>query len=227
MAYFSLVLLSISLVGLPAILRTSRRARGFSKLHARVVIAAWIAVIIWSALSYPKDVKAAVGRLSASVLSKDARHPWTVLKQGWIDAGEPLSLIRKQLSATSWSQLTREIQRLDREGRVVVHVKDGNQEFWRRLQGKSAYWCMSAHLMLPAQTGIVQVKSVAPASIEAECSWGALPYYGFGRNQGLHRSSGQSNDALCSEARMLGARRVYLVNSISNLVDNTVLECGS
>jgi len=111
--------------------------------------------------------------------------------------------------------------------RMVVHVLPSAEEVWRRLSGKSPYWCTIPHLMIPAETGIAEIRSIAPAAIERECATVGLLLYGFGDKQDLHRTGYLTDEQLCSAARSAKAARVYLLSSVADLSANRVLNCQS
>jgi hypothetical protein len=73
----------------------------------------------------------------------------------------------------------------------------------------------------------VQIRDIAPQKIEAQCVPEGITFYGFGKTQELHRTALLSDEDLCAAARQIEVKRVYVINSVSDLSRNTVLTCPS
>jgi hypothetical protein len=142
--------------------------------------------------------------------------------------GTAFGLLRRQIDTLPWTALVRDLrERSAVSGGMVVHVLPSAEDFWRRLAAGSPYWCMAAQLMIPAETGIVEIRSIGPKAIEGECAPKGLLWYGFGRNQDLHRTGNLSVEQLCDGARLAHSKRIYMLSSISQPGMNKVVECGS
>jgi len=93
--------------------------------------------------------------------------------------------------------------------------------------GAPNWWCMAAHLMIPAETGIVEIRSIEPKAIERECTSEGEVWYGFGKDQDAHRTGYLSVGQLCSAARRLRSNRIYMLSSIAQPRKNQVVNCES
>jgi hypothetical protein len=141
--------------------------------------------------------------------------------------GMPLGGLRRKIAETDWAKLIRDIEAKDAAAPLAVYVTPDNDAFWRRLEKDSPYWCMIPHLMIPAQTGIPQIASIAPLRIERICGWGdGILFYGYGREQDRHRSRNLTVEQLCAEAAGVKVSRVYRLASVAEIAKNTVIECA-
>lgn len=129
---------------------------------------------------------------------------------------------------TPWSVLVSDLAAADAAapGGIAVHVPGSNRQFWERMKGASAWWCLAPHLMIPAQTGIYQIRSIAPADTEAECMPPGMPFYGFQAQQARHRSGSFTDGELCRMKGRPPASAVYVLNSIDDRSANRIVKCG-
>jgi hypothetical protein len=81
--------------------------------------------------------------------------------------------------------------------------------------------------MIPSQIGIVQIRNIAPESIEQQCMPEGLVFYGFGNQQSLHRTGGLPRSQLCEIAKRSGFDRLYLIESVSDPKLNSVVNCSN
>jgi hypothetical protein len=79
--------------------------------------------------------------------------------------------------------------------------------------------------MIPAQTGIVEIRSIEPKELEGECLPPEILLYGFGKDQDLHRTDDLTAAQLCAAASLSQARWVYVVSSVAQLPENKLIDC--
>jgi len=132
-----------------------------------------------------------------------------------------------RMSTSAWSSLIRDIERFT-AGRTdtTVFVPPEHRTFWKRLQPNNPYWCISAQLMIPAQTGVPMLRGIGPAEYEPQCMPVGLIWYGFGREQNQHRTGDFNDKQLCELAASKNFNRVYVLNSIEDLSQNRKLSCS-
>jgi hypothetical protein len=227
-AYFSLVLLVMTPVMAASILRplcdfavapeNLRRALfGFATLAAGVMAAqfAW-------------GTKNAVTALYRSTFNTPADHGAGKLLAASLRTHRSiLGGLRERPESAPWPLLTADILSKVDDGGLAVHASPSADEFWTRLSSGTPWWCVTPHLMIPAELGIVQIRDIAPQKIEAQCVPEGITFYGFGKTQELHRTALLSDEDLCAAARQIEVKRVYVINSVSDLSRNTVLTCPS
>jgi hypothetical protein len=142
------------------------------------------------------------------------------------DDGTLFGTTQTRMAQLPWAAILRDVATLRHQGaRVAVHVPPANQAFWHRLQGGSPYWCISAHLMIPAQLGVPMLRGIGPQELEKQCLPGGQVWYGFGRQQDVHRSTDLNGAKLCSLALQGGFNSVYVLEDIWNPLANRVLTC--
>jgi hypothetical protein len=137
-------------------------------------------------------------------------------------------LLHREIATLPWTGLLRDLKERDSlaQGRLVVHVLPSADEFWRRLAGGApGWWCMAAHLMIPAETGIVEIRSIEPRTIESECTSETEVWYGFGKNQDAHRTGDLSIAQLCEAADRLHSEQIYMLLSITQPNKNRIVNC--
>lgn len=237
-AYFSLPLLCVSTVLLPFAL-TQYLGLSILNVGARILFVVGLLLLLRvSAFEFPAKTVREVGLHADRAWNVDKtkrpppgiltgkKHARAGMKNSFLTAGQPLKFLRDKISDSSWAKLVRLVREMNEQQPTAVHVSANNEAFWRRLSRDTAYWCMTPHLMLPAEAGAFQIKSVAPLNIEKLCSWGGFTFYGYGRQQDLHRSASQGVGTLCREARRAGVKRVYVLHSIDRLVENKTIDCS-
>jgi hypothetical protein len=140
--------------------------------------------------------------------------------------GTAFGLLHRQIDTLPWSALVRDLKERDAVGGgLAVHVLPSADDFWRRLAAGSQYWCLSAQLMIPAETGIIQIRSIAPLAIERECAPKGIAWYGFGKKQDLHRTGDLPIEQLCDAASRVHIKRIYMLASIAQPSENRVVDC--
>lgn len=241
MAYFSVVLLVAGGAVLPAtLLRVSDIEISNSP------VSAWLLGAVCAAALACAQQFATAGAHTVSALFRAA---WTVPAKPGIAAdaaaehrsgglggrqiaasiretGTFFGSLHRQIESLPWSALIRDLrERSEVEGGLVVHVLPTADDFWRRLAVGSPYWCMAAQLMIPAEAGIIEIRSIGPKAIERECAPKGLVWYGFGKNQDLHRTGDLSVEQLCEAASEVHAGRIYMLASIDQPSKNEVVDC--
>jgi hypothetical protein len=79
--------------------------------------------------------------------------------------------------------------------------------------------------MVPAETGLFEIRGMAPKAIESECAPQGMIFYGFGKTQDLHRTADFSDPEICALAKPLNINRVYRLSSYTDLSRNSVVSC--
>ena len=139
----------------------------------------------------------------------------------------PLYVLQQQIAATPRARLVAQLQRMEAEnqGKLAVQVSPDATDIWTWSKDGNTIWCTAGHLVVPSETGIVEIRSVAPRSIEQQCMPPGMSWYGYGKQQDMHRSLSLSDSELCTLARSLGATRVYRLVSYTDLGRNRLLSC--
>ena len=227
-AYFSLVLLISAFAIIPALLRSLYEI-GFETGEIRKGLTAAVAVVaLVSVSSFVWDAKNSVLQLYRSVNPdiqvQDARD---LLYKSLTQSHSVAGGLRAELAALPWSRLTADIKEKAAyaEGKLAVHTRASVEPFWRRLAGRTAWWCIAPHLMIPAELGVPEIRNIAPKALESECVPEGIVFYGFGKQQDAHRTGTLLDADLCRSARAFDFRKVYLVESITQLDRNSVLSC--
>jgi hypothetical protein len=226
-AYFSLVLLVMAAVIAPATLRP-RFKLGIEKQSLQRALSASVAMFFCvMAVQFAWDTKNAVAALYRSAFSAAPNHSTGGLVVSSIRTHHSLlAAVREQSEHTPWSRLTKDILSKSADGfGLSVHTAPAVDEFWTRLSPGNPWWCITSHLMVPAELGIVQIRNIAPLSIETQCVSEGISFYGYGKTQDMHRTAELSDEQLCAAARQSKFERVYVVNSLSDLKRNPVLNC--
>jgi hypothetical protein len=221
--YFSNVPLQLSIVLLPATWTSLIDTLPFR----RVGLALLLILCALETRPFVAEVANTVVGLHHSVLP-DKAEVLAAMRNSIMEYGTPWSSFRSKLDQTSWEQFIRDMKNKQPDvGLLVVHVRPTATEVWQRMRGGSAYWCMTGHLPIPAETGLVQIRSIAPYGSERLCMPPGIIWYGFGDRQDLHRTGNFTAQQLCAAAKPVNATRIYIVSSISNLTENELIDCRS
>lgn len=234
MVYFSVVLLLLGSAVLPA---AAWRSSGIEVSQSRC--SAWLvgAVLVAGLACAQQFATAGVRTVSALYRTAWAGNAEAKRQGGTAgreitsslrSTGTPFGLLRLQIDTLPWSALVRDLKERDAVGGgLAVHVLPSADDFWRRLVAGTPYWCLTAQLMIPAETGIVEIRGIAPLTIEHECAPQGVGWYGFGKKQDLHRTADLSVEELCDAANRMHVKRVYVLASIAQLSENRVVDCES
>lgn len=171
---------------------------------------------IYAALGVPSGQDSAISKGRSLIAT---RSPW--------------GLLRGAIDATPWENFVRDLdRRREADPTLVVHVTPDAAELWTRLKDNSPWWCMAAHLQVPAEAGIIEIRSMEPVGMQSQCAPPGYLMYAFGGArqhfgdlQAPHRTGSQSDDDLCAATRALRAREIYSVSSISDLSKNRIIQC--
>jgi hypothetical protein len=226
-AYFSLVLLMMAAVMAPSILRPLFNL-GIERKNTQRAIFGSVAVILCAMTAqFSWNTKNAVSALYRSAFSATSDYSIGGLVLASLQSHHSLlAAVRQQSLNTTWSRLKRDIlSRSADDAGLVVHTPPDVDEFWTRLSSGTPWWCIASHLMIPAELGIVQIRNIAPRSIETRCVSDGIAFYGFGKTQDLHRTAVLSDSELCAMVQESKFGRVYVINSLSDLSRNRVLSC--
>jgi hypothetical protein len=226
MAYFSVVVLVLALMTLPTVLSQIPLA-GIDARRINPVLAAATCLAL-AACAYQF---ALAGDKTLSGLYKAAWPEQTGSSAGrivesWRVTRTPFGLLQQRIDELPWTLLMRDLEAKQAlPGGVVAHVSPSAQELWHHLSAGAPYWCMAAHLMIPAQTGMVEIRSIEPQAIERECAPAGILLYGFGKDQDAHRTGQLASPLLCAAAAAVPARWVYVVASVTQLSNNELIDC--
>ncbi len=226
-AYFSLVVLISACATVPALLR-SLYGIGFETREIRKGLVGALAIVaVISVAGFIWDTKNSVLLIYRSAFGVQAQEAkdllYKSLRQTHSIAGE----LRAELPNLPWSRLMADIKEKAAlaDGKLAVHTRASVEPFWRRLAAGTAWWCLAPQLMIPAELGISQIRSIAPKALETECAPDGLVFYGFGKEQDAHRTGLLPDADLCRSARAFDARKLYLIESITQPERNSVLSC--
>ena len=140
----------------------------------------------------------------------------------------PFAVLRKLVEGSPTARLAKDIERQAQlaNGRLIVHIPPDANEVWHHLEfGSPTKWCMTGHLVVPAETGVAEIRSIAPDSIESQCRPPGLIWYGFGRFQELHRTKLFSHEQICAIAKSANADKIYRLESYNDLSKNSIEDC--
>jgi hypothetical protein len=140
----------------------------------------------------------------------------------------PMARLNARIRESAPAKLQDEIARqtVAANGALALHIPPAANDVWRFfLTAAPGKWCLYPHLWAPAVTGTVEIRSIPPRAIQDICALPGTTWYGYGKNQDLHRTGDFSPETLCAMARPLGARRVYRLMSYADLSRNSVLTC--
>jgi hypothetical protein len=233
---FSAVLLSISLLLLPMALGETVNLAITDRLVKWALAFALTAFVFQAALVFvfnpAQSLIGAVTELYRS-LSGGAKIGESVgarrgIRQSLSTTGKPFSDLQAKIDLFPIAKFERDIARQAKaaDGHLAVNIAPEADEVWRFfLHDSPVKWCMFPHLLVPATTGILEIRSVPPARIQQECSPEGLVWYGFGKYQDQHRTANFTPAALCALARPLQVRKVYRLVSYSDLSKNSVISC--
>jgi hypothetical protein len=234
MVYFSVVLLLVGSAVFPA---TAWRSSSIEV--SNYPFSAWLLVAVFIAGLACAEQFATTGVRTVSALYRtawagdtEAGHQGGTagreIAESLRTTGTAFGLLRRQIDTSPWSALVRDLKERDAAGGgLAVHVLPSADDFWRRLVAGTPYWCLTAQLMIPAETGIIQIRSIAPLAIERECAPKGIAWYGFGKKQDLHRTGDLSVEQLCAAADRVHVKQIYMLASIAQLSENRVINCKS
>jgi hypothetical protein len=239
MAYFSGVLFFLAACRLPSFLHF----RGSSKVFRRRASAGIVLFLVFLVLfprvyDFSQDFSKTASHLIRSAWVQSAADSQDEIdRPGFSKAqvmksfkeyGTVFASLRTALDQTAWAEIMREISlKQGKDYRLAVYVPPSNPDFWRRLQGGSPYWCMSAHLMIPAEIGIPMLRGIGPEHLERKCLPPGLIWYGFGHDQNEHRSQELRDEDVCASAGEHGMDAVYVLRSMTEPGKNRLLDCRS
>lgn len=231
-SYFSLHLYLLALLLLPLALRRADLAvPRIWAMRTIAVMLAWMLAV--STIPFVSELTPLLGSFYRAASGRGPTYDGHVpaeLRQSLHETGTPFGTLHRRIAATPWEHF---IVALDRQaatlnGKMVVEVAPDADKVWRRLQGgSSAWWCMAPHMMIPAETGLAQIRSMAPEKIEQECAPPGILWYGFGKDQDAHRAAELGDTERCALARPMGARAVYVLRSYDDLSRNRLVSCGT
>ena len=148
------------------------------------------------------------------------------MRQSWRSGHTLFGDVQARLDHTPWSEVLGGIAQARAQGAALaVHVPPSNAAFWQRLKGGSPYWCLSAHLTIPADLGVPMLRGIGTRELEKECMPGGQIWYGFGKQQEAHRAVPLDDAKLCTLAQQAGFHRVYVLEDIWIPANNRVLAC--
>lgn len=227
-AYFSLVLLVMAAVIAPSILRQSLKFSIEGQIIRRVLVGFLAVIFGVITVQFVWNAKNTVGALYRSAFSAARNQSIGHLVVASVKAHHSLlGAVHEQILRTPWSQLTQDIlSRSAKDPGLSVHTASAINEFWTRLSPGNPWWCIASHLMIPAELGIVQIRNIAPQSIETQCVSDGIEFYGYGKTQDMHRTALLSDEQLCAIARESKLRHIYIINSLHDLKLNVVLNCA-
>jgi hypothetical protein len=158
-----------------------------------------------------------------------AGHVATELRQSRHETGAPFGTLRRRIEAMPWERLMAVLEQSARaqDGRLAVQIAPDADDAWRRLREGTTWWCMAPHMMIPAEIGLAEIRSMAPKTIEQACAPPGILWYGFGADQDRHRAADLSDAALCALARPMRVRVVYVLHSYQDLSRNRQVSCGA
>jgi hypothetical protein len=226
--YFSAVLFAIALLLLPTALCETLQIRVTDKAIAPLLALALFANMLSAAWAFPVGLLGEVAKLYRTAdPGGNHLHIKDEVLASIAVTGKPFSVLHQLILASPWTQLTRtlEIEAHSVSRGMAVNIAPSADEVWRRLDRGSPWWCMAPHLMIPAETGIFEIRSVAPKAIEQECAPPGITWYGFGKDQDNHRAIELSDSELCTLARPLNVSAVYRLQSYKDLSKNSIVKC--
>jgi hypothetical protein len=234
LAYFSLVLLIAALMVLPSLASAHLGFCSNWKMGRRFLTLATVATALVSLMVVAVQTGRSVAAIYSTAYDMN-KDPTLAGKAGASaffasleDRAGTLGHLYQRTPDLPWYRLISDIEKSDRDyqGDLVVNVRPSAIDFWSRLKPVNPWWCYAPHTMIPAETGVAQIRSIAPKSIEDQCGQEGLVLYGFGRLQDQHRAVEMSNAELCTEAKKAGASHVYIVEQIAPAERNSVLDCN-
>lgn len=142
----------------------------------------------------------------------------------------PFSTLRDKIDVAPFALTAKAIEDESRKsGSLAVFIPPYAAEVWSGLANaaEGGFWCFSGHLVVPALTGVMEIRSISPRQTELQClDPGMMPSYGFGPEQEKHRSSDLPDGKLCEIARRWSANSVYKLVSYRDRERNSVINCG-
>jgi hypothetical protein len=226
--YFSAILFALSLLLLPTALCATLRIKLTDNVITRLLAFVLFVHVLQALWTFPVGLWGTVAKLYRMADPKGIQlHTKDEIMASMKMTGTPFSTLRQMVLASPWTQLaqTIKIEAHPLNGKLAVHIPPSADEVWRRLDRGSPWWCMAPHLMVPAETGIFQIRSIAPKSIEQECAPQGISWYGFGKDQDKHRTQAFSETELCALARSFNVTTVYRLLSYKDLSKNSTVKC--
>ena len=230
MEYFSLPLYAVAIILLPFAIG-ARSAFSVSN-----VVVKWAAGILLAINIIPRvepfeaDMHKTLLDIQTAALGKtSASHPLSAAIKDALHAHKPpLYVLEQQIASSPRAHLVTELrQRADRaQGQLAVQVSPDATEIWEWAKPGTPIWCTAGHLVVPAETGILEIRSVAPDKVERQCMPPNMAWYGYGKQQDSHRSLPLGDEKLCSLARAMKVTEVYRLTSYSDLSRNRQVNCS-
>jgi hypothetical protein len=227
--YFSLYVYLLALLLLPAALGRSNLAlpQAVPSSIIAVMLGGMLAVgLVTFVIATPEQIAFLYKKASGGPAYTG--HVMAEMRQSRHLTGTLFGTLHQRIAASPWEQLMNALTEQSRalNGQLIVEITPDAEEVWRRLEGgNTAWWCMAPHLMIPAETGLAQARSMAPETIEQECAPFGQVWYGFGKDQDRHRTSLFTDRERCTLARPIHARAVYLLKSYRDLSQNRLIRC--
>lgn len=226
--YFSAILYAIALLLLPPTLARTPGAAALQNWGPAIVGTLLAASITPALAKLPTDgFTTIVGLYQKAEQPGNHSRIGADIRASLRQTHTPFAMLRQRIAITPWARFLDVIEREnDRiRGTLAVQIQPEANDVWQRLEGGSAWWCMAPHLMVPAETGAFEIRSVAPKRIEQMCSPPGIVWYGFGQTQDAHRATDLTDRQLCALARAAGIREVYRVRSYHELSMNSMTVC--
>lgn len=151
------------------------------------------------------------------------------IRQSLAQSGKPFSDLQDKIDAFSVTKFQRDLTAQARtvDGHIAVNIAPQADEVWHFFARTTPQkWCMFPHLLVPATTGIFELRSAPPVSIQKQCGADGMVWYGFGKYQDQHRTADFTPAALCRLGRPLQVRKIYRLVSYSDLSKNAVISCN-
>ena len=238
-AYFSGVVLFMCACAVPAwFVQGSALVQRWCRNHVYWFALTGLILLLFLAIGFLKSF----GRSSVALVravpaySADGARPQSPARSSQVliahfrtsirDTGTLFGALQAEMASTSWAAVMRDVEKnrtINPE--LVVYVRPSTAEFWQRLKGGGPYWCIAAHLMIPATVAIPMIRGISPQVYELQCMPDGQIWYGFGRTQDEHRTVDMTDPELCDQARQRGFGAVYVLDSIRDPQANRVLAC--
>jgi len=226
MQYFSAIPYGIALLLLPAAMGRAPRTSTAYRWPSAVIAVLLAASLMPIFAKLPMDgfstiialyQKSENGRVRISEDIKASLHK----------THTPFAMLHERIAATPWAQLIRTVESENARsgGALAVQIQPDAEDVWRRLKDGTPWWCMAPHLMVPAETGVFELRSVPPRRIEEICAPPGIVWYGFGGDQDAHRAMDLTDPQICALVAPAGIREIYRLHSFQSLSRNSITRC--
>ena len=194
MYYFSWVLLVLTFATWPAILDAPRRI-----LSGRKLLFAWSFLVLFVAHGLHSLEQGMEKTADSIVRALAEANNLSPLERTQIASGREfvmtgirsgkgvLGLLKDFAERRDWNKLTSTIGEAERQSghSMVVYISPSATEVWHRLEGKSAWWCVAGGFAIPAESGILQVRSTPNSSVVSRCLPPNYAIYGLSEERGI------------------------------------------